>query len=193
MFDALETTGGKSEMTLVLIGTRAPAEPPSWWLDLLDAGSGHGTYVQSHGASADADGDVAGWDDWRTIRSAHPLIGKNPHLKPKIAAELEAAKLSDDARARFISYRLNVPMRPAAKMLFSVAQWRNVESRAVGVQDGEPIIGLDVGASRSWTAAVILWPSMRVDVRMVCPGIPGLAMREKADGCLLYTSPSPRD
>ena len=182
MYDALSTTGGKSAMRLILIGTRAPAEPPSWWLDLLDTGSIRGTYVQVHGAQQLQDGSVPGWDSWRVIRAAHPLIGSNPHLRPKIKAELEAAKMSDDARARFLSYRLNVPTKPAAEVLFSVAQWRAVEARRPAAKDGEPVVGVDMGANRSWSAAAILWPTMRVEVISVAPGIPTISDQEKRDG-----------
>ena len=181
MYDALETTGGKTAMRLVLIGTRAPAEPPSWWLDLLDAGSGEGVYVQAHQAEQQSDGTVVGWDRWPVIRKAHPLLGVNPFLRPKLKTELAAAKQSDEARARFLSYRLNVPTRPPAEMLFTVSQWQDVESRTPGSTDGQPIIGLDMGANRSWSAAAILWKSMRVEVVSMMPGIPSVAEQEKRD------------
>ena len=182
MYDALSTTGGKQAMRLILIGTRAPAEPPHWWLDLLDTGSADGTYVQCHGAEQLSDGSVPGWDTWKVIKRAHPLIGRNPHLRPKIKAELAAAGKSDEARARFVSYRLNVPMRPPAEVLFTVSQWQAVESREPASMAGEPIVGVDMGGSRSWSAAAILWPSMRVEVVSVMPGIPGVAEQERRDG-----------
>ena len=182
MFDALSTTGGKSAMRLILIGTRAPAESPHWWLDLLHAGSTDGTYVQCHGAEQLADGSVPGWDTWRVIKRAHPLVGHNPHLRPKIKAELAAARKSDDARARFLSYRLNVPTRPPAEVLFTASQWREVEAREPGPMDGQPIVGVDMGANRSWSAAAVLWPSKRVEVVSVAPGIPDITEQERRDG-----------
>ena len=169
-------------MRLVLIGTRAPAEAPHWWLDLLDAGSVDGHYVQCHGAAAESDGSVPGWDRWATIRKAHPLVGHNPHLRPKIKAELAAAGKSENARARFISYRLNVPTRPPGEVLFTVAQWQAVEAREPASMDGEPIVGVDMGGSRAWSAAAILWPSKRVEVVSVMPGVPGVAEQERRDG-----------
>ena len=182
MYDALETTGGKSEMTLILIGTRAPAEPPHWWLDLLDLGSTPGVYVQRHEAVRDDSGEVADWDTWPVIRAAHPMVGVNPNLKPKIAQELRDARLSDDNRARFISYRLNLPIRPAAEVLFTVPQWKRIEHRPLGPRSGRPIVGLDIGSTRSWSAAVVLWESLRCEIVMSVPGVPNLAAREKADG-----------
>lgn len=181
MYDALETTGGKEATTLILIGTRAPAAPPSWWLDLIDAGSVPGTYVQVHGADMDSAGDVADWDKWKTIKRAHPLIDRNPFLRPKIEAELLAARASEDAKARFLSYRLNVPTRPPAECLFTAPQWQTVEARPPGDITGQPIVGIDMGSSRSWSAAAILWESLRLDVISLCPGIPGVAEQEKRD------------
>ena len=187
MYDALSTTGGKSAMKLILIGTRAPATPPNWWLDLLDAGSTDGTYVQVHAAPQWQDGSVPGWNTWPVIRAAHPLVGHNKHLRPKIKAELAAAAASDDARARFLSYRLNVPTAAASEVLFTVSQWQAVEARTPAAMEGEPIVGVDMGASRSWSAAAILWPTMRVEVISVAPGIPSIAEQEKRDAVAVGT------
>ena len=181
MFDALETTGGKTDMRLIMIGTRAPAVPPSWWLDMLDRGSGDGVYVQRHEAEQLHDGSVPGWDTRKVIRHAHPLLGVNKHLRPKLKAELEQALKSDDARARFLSYRLNVPTTPAADMLFTVSQWAEVERRPPGSMDGQPIVGIDMGANRSWSAAAVLWPSKRLEVVSIAPGVPSIAEQEKRD------------
>ena len=74
MHDALETAGGKAEMRLLLIGTRAPGDEGGWWRTLVDAGSDlPGTYVQTHAATADDSGEVPGWDSWKTIRQGEPV------------------------------------------------------------------------------------------------------------------------
>ena len=183
MHDALETSGGKNECTLILIGTRAPAPEGGWWRKLIATGSGPGVYVQVHDAPADDDGDVPGWTRWRTIRRANPLIDFNPHLRPKLEDERRKALRDDDARRRFITYRLNRPQQAARAVLFTVDQWKRVESRTVpAAAAGRPVAGVDVGSSRSWSAAALLWPAGRLDGLCVAPGLPSLADQEKRDG-----------
>ncbi len=183
MHDALETSGGKAEMRLILIGTKAPGIDGGWWRTLIDADSDlPGTYVQVHGAETDDDGEVPGWDTWRVIRRANPLIDFNPNLRPKLVDERRKARRDEDARRRFHTYRLNAPQRPAQSVLLTVDQWRAVEARAVPAASGRPIAGIDTGSSRAWSTAAILWPSGRLDAICIAPGLPDLAEQERRDG-----------
>ena len=61
MYDALETSGGKNECLLVLIGTRAPGPAGGWWRNLVDHEDDPATYVQVHDAPVDGDGEVIAW------------------------------------------------------------------------------------------------------------------------------------
>ena len=119
----LETSGGKSDCRLILIGTKAPGIDGGWWRNLIDAGSDAGTYVQTHAATVDDDGEVPGWSTWRIIGRANPLIPFNPHLRPKLEDELRKARRDEDARRRFLTYRLNAPQQPLRSVLFTVDQW----------------------------------------------------------------------
>ena len=182
MFDALSTSGGKTETTLILIGTKAPAPEGNWWRRLVDTGTEPGTYVQVHHApEVDEDGDVPGWSSWKTIRRANPLIDFNPFLRPKLEDERRKARKDEDARRRFISYRLNRPQQPARSVLFTVTQWRRVEARPVPVPVGRPIAGIDTGSSRSWSTAALLWPNGRLDGFAIMPGLPDVQAQEARD------------
>ena len=183
MYDALETSGGKAEMRLILIGTRAPAPEGNWWRTLVDQGDGSpSTYRQVHDAPVDNEGQPVEPLTLRAARRANPLIGWNPHLLPELKDQLRKARQSEDAAARWCSYRLNRPTQPARSVLFTVAAWRRIEARPVPAAEGRPIAGIDVGSSRSWTAGVVLWPNGRAHAVMVAPGIPDLATQEKRDG-----------
>ena len=183
MHDALETAGGKAEMRLLLIGTRAPGDENGWWRGLVDSRSDlPGTYVQTHAATADDSGEVPGWDTWKTIRQANPLIDFNEHLLPKLADERRKGRRDEDARRRFCTYRLNCPQRPARSVLLTVSEWMRVEARAVPAPAGRPIAGIDTGSSRAWSTAAILWPSGRLDAICIAPGLPDLAEQERRDG-----------
>ena len=178
MHDALATSSGKNEMRLIMIGTRAPAPASSWWRKLLDDGSGPGIYIQIH----EGDDSETGWFRWANVKKANPLCGVNEHLAPILRSELIKAKRDDEAKRRFVSFRLNRPQESASTVLLTVDQWKAVEARAVPAASGRPIIGLDCGSSRSWSTAAILWRNGRLGAICLTPGIPSLADQEKRDG-----------
>ena len=182
MYDALETSGGKAETRLILIGTRAPAAEGNWWRSLVDNGDGStSTYRQVHDAPVDDDGQPVDALTMRAARRANPLIGWNPHLLPELHDQLHKARQSDDAFARWCSYRLNRPVQAARSVLFTVEAWRRIEARPVPDAVGRPIAGVDIGSSRSWTAGCLLYQNGRCHVAMVAPGIPDLDEQERRD------------
>ena len=54
-------------------------------------------------------------------------------------------------------------------------------SRPVPPREGLPIIGLDLGGSRAWSAALALFRNGRIEARALAPGIPDLADQEVRD------------
>ena len=84
-------------------------------------------------------------------------------------------------RARYLSYRLNIPSVDDAETLLTVDDWKRVEGRAVPDAEGRPIVGVDLGGGRAWSAAVAIWPSGRAEALAVAPGIPDLEAQEKRD------------
>ena len=179
MFDALRQSLGKREgQRLIMIGTRSPAEPGSWWPALLDGGSGPGTHVEVLAAPDDAP-----WDDWNVIRRVNPLAMVNPALRKTILRERDEARRAGGSSLRrsFEAYRLNRLLQPSQEMLVEVSEWQAVERREVPPRAGRPFVGLDLGSSRSWSAAWAIWPNGRCECWAVCPGIPGLAERERQD------------
>ena len=182
MYDALETSGGKASMRLILIGTRAPAPEGNWWRTLVDNGDGSpSTYLQVHDAPVDEEGQPIDPLTLRSARKANPLIGWNPHLLPELRDQLRKARQSEDAAARWCTYRLNRPVQAERTVLFTVAKWREIQRRPVPRPVGRPIAGVDVGSSRSWTCGVLLWPNGRAHAIMVAPGVPDLDEQERRD------------
>ena len=177
MFDALrQSLGKRAGQRLVLIGTRAPAEISSWWPSLLDGGSGPGTHVSVMAAPDDAP-----WDDWNTIRKSNPLVAFNPSLRKTIMRERDDARRDPSQRPAFKAYRLNQHVEVYRDVLIDAEKWRVVEARPVPERVGRPLVGIDLGAERSWSAAWCLWPNGRSEAYAVCPGVPNLARREKVD------------
>ena len=177
MYDALRQSLGKREgQRVVLIGTRAPAEPGTWWPELLEAGNGPGRHVTLLAAPP---GDP--WDSWPVIRACNPMVNASATLRATILRERDEARRSDTLRRSFEAFRLNRMVDVANEVLVEADAWLRVEARDVPPRLGRPIVGLDLGGSRSWSAAWCLWPNGRSEVYALAPGIPGLGERERQD------------
>ena len=66
-------------------------------------------------------------------------------------------------------------------MLLTVADFEGMTKRAVPPREGLPIVAIDLGGSRAWSAAVALYPNGRIEARALAPGIPGLGDQELRD------------
>ena len=178
MHDAIQTAMGKpdSSLRVVYIGTLAPlGSPGHWWFDLVDAGTQGSTYVQK------LMGDAATWDSWTTIRKANPLKAKYPESRAVLLEERDAARRDSRLKARYLSYRLNVPTQDENTALLTVDDWKLAEARPVGLPAGRPIVGVDLGGGRAWSAAVAIWESGRMEAIACAPGIPDLDAQERRD------------
>ena len=176
MADALDTAIGKpgTDLTVCYVGTLAPASS-GWWHDLISGGSGGSTYVQS------LTGDPDKWDRWPTIRRANPLTAISPEFRETLREERDRARRDPRLKARFLSYRLNLPSADESRVLLTVSDWRGVEARQTARRAGRPVVGVDLGGGRAWSAAVAIWPSGRIEALALAPGTPSLTDQEKRD------------
>ena len=176
MWDALSTALGKpmSPMKVVLIGTLAPSTS-GWWPDLIKKGSNGSTYVQS------IVGDPSKWDQWKEIARCNPLWNVDPRFRKRLLLERDEARADSRLKARFSSYRLNFPSGDPSQVLLTVSDWKGLQARAVPERQGSPIIGLDLGGGRAWSAAVAVWQSGRTEALALCPGLPSIEAQEKRD------------
>ena len=176
LWDAVATAQGKpnSPLRVVLIGTLAPATA-GWWHDLVTSGSNGSTYVQA------LQGDPEKWDRWPEIRRCNPLTAVSASFRAKLLDERDKARADTRLKARFMSFRLNVPTADEAEMLLTVDDWQRVTGRPVAPRKGRPIVGVDLGGGRAWSAAVALWPSGRIEALALAPGIPSIREQEKRD------------
>ena len=177
--DSLFTAQGKvgSRLKLILIGTLAPLATSSghWWYDLIYDGTEGRTYVQHF------KGELETWDKWATIRKANPLINLDAHTRKVVLEERDKARHDSRLKARFLSYRLNIPTQDEAQTLLTVDDWRRVEARPVPDVEGKPVVAVDLGGGRAWSAAVAMYPNGRTDAIAVAPGIPDIATQEQRD------------
>ena len=122
------------------------------------------------------------WHDYQMIARVNPLIRVSASLRRAILRERDAARSNPTARASFKAYRLNMKdIGTAADSLVSLDDWKRVEDRPVLPRAGRPVVGLDIGGNRSWSAAWCLWSNGRSEAYAVVPGIPSLEARERQD------------
>lgn len=176
MHDAITTAMGKpgSRLRAIFIGTLAPATS-GWWHDMIARGSHGSTYVQA------LQGDRAKWDRWPEIRKANPLCNISRTFRRKLIEERDEARADSRLKARFLSYRLNVPTGDESDVLLTVEDWGHVVGREVPERRGRPVVGIDLGGGRAWSAAVAIWPSGRMEAVAVAPGVPDMVEQERRD------------
>ena len=174
--DAIETAKGKpgSPLRVVYIGTLAPSTG-GWWHALIEDGSHHSTHVHV------LQGDINKWDQWNEIRRVNPLTAISKSFTKKLLQERDEARADSRLKARFLSYRLNLPSGDESTMLLTVDDWRRVCARPEALPAGKPIVGVDLGGGRAWSAAVAVWRSGRVECVAIAPGVPNIQDQEKRD------------
>ena len=176
MWDALTTARGKpgSPLKILLIGTLAPATA-GWWHDLIEDGTQGSTFVQA------LRGDAEKWSSWPEIRRCNPLVSAFPDSRAVLKEEREQARRDSRLKARFLSYRLNIPTADESTMLMTVDDFNTACARDVPPPDGRPIVGVDLGGGRAWSAAVALFANGRCEALAVAPGLPSVDAQEKRD------------
>ena len=186
MYHALRQAIGKRiGQRLILVGTRSPARPGSWWPSLLDHGVGNGVVVRCVSAPGDAP-----WDDFATIRKANPLYARSAALRAVLRAERDEARRNPAMRPAFEAYRLNRLVDVRQHVLLRVDQQTIVFAREAPPRVGRPVLGIDLGGSRSWSAAWAQWQNGRAEVLVLAPGVPDLTEVERQDSMPrgLYTN-----
>ena len=127
--DSLFTAQGKagSKLKLVMLGTLAPMATRAghWWYDLIDDGTTGSTWVQKF------QGELDRWDDWKHILSVNPLARVDKGFRKKLREELGAAHRDTRLRARFLTYRLNLPSGDESTSLLNVPDWQQTLARPV--------------------------------------------------------------
>ena len=179
MYDAIQTAMGKplSSLRVIYIGTLAPlaSGPGHWWYDMVDAGTQGSTYVQK------LMGDLKTWDKWPTIKRANPLKSKYAESRAVLLEERDKARADSRLKSRFLSYRLNIPSLDEAQMLLTGEDWKLAAARPEGIPGGRPIVAVDLGGGRAWSAACAVWQSGRMEAFACAPGLPDVATQERRD------------
>ncbi|MGA0615565.1 terminase large subunit domain-containing protein [Paracoccus sp. KR1-242] len=170
---------GKRDGRAFIISTSAPddANAFSRWLDQPPPG----TYVQEHRPQ-----EGCAPDDVEALKIANPGAAEGigstlDWLKSQAA---RAIARGGSALASFRNLNLNQRVNvETGKVLVTVDEWLSAEVAELPGRDGPCVLGVDLGGSRSMSAAALYWPlTGRAEVWGAFPTNPGLADRGAADG-----------
>ena len=172
---------GKRDGRALIISTSAPddANTFSRWLDEPPPG----TYVQEH---RPAFGLPA--DDLESLLQANPGategIGSTPEWL--VAQAKRAIARGGSALSSFRNLNRNERVSTEDRsVLVTVDEWLSaeVDPDALPPREGPCILGVDLGGSRSMSAAAFYWPDTgRLEAIGTFPAVPSLADRGAADG-----------
>ena len=180
LYNSMRTALGKRKCQILMAGTISPAPSSgagSWWPDLVAAGSTPGVHVELLQGQADS------WKDWNSVLKCNPACVVNPHLERVLRREFDEALKSERAAIPFREYRLNLPggENVDAQPLVTTAEWARVCARPVPELAENPVVAVDLGGARSWSAAAAIWPNGRISAWAVSPGSPDLSTQEHED------------
>jgi len=121
------------------------------------------------------------WTHWREVKRVNPLAALDADFAEVLREELQDAKRNPADKARFLSFRMNLPSGDESTVLLTVDDWDRIIARPVPDPEGRPIVGVDLGAGRAWSAACAVWANGRCEAVALCPGIPSIADQERRD------------
>ena len=122
-------------------------------------------------------GDEQAWHD------ANP--GLSTGIKSITYMRRMARRALDNPRngPDFAAYDLNLPQEPSRELILTLNQWTDAVQPTAAPRSGPAVVGLDLGASASMTAAVAYWPDTgRLECYAAFPSNPDLRARGEADG-----------
>ncbi len=142
---------------------------------MVHAGTHGSTHVQHF------HGEPETWDSWATFRRANPLVSMSAEFRKKLLEERDAARADSRLKARFLSYRLNISSADESDVLLTTDDWQRMIARPVPGLECKPLVALDLGGDRVWSAATAIYENGRGEALAVAPGIPGIPEQEKLD------------
>lgn len=172
---------GKRDGRAVIISTSAPddANTFSRWLDDPPPG----TFVQEHRAPAGLPAD-----DLDSLLIANPGAAEGIGSTPDwlVAQARRAIARGGTALSSFRNLNRNERVSTEDRsVLVTTDEWlaAEVAQDALPPREGPVVLGVDLGGSRSMSAAALYWPETgRLECLAAFPSTPGLADRGAADG-----------
>ena len=180
MHQALTTSIGKpgSITRIIYIGTMAPAQR-GWWVDLVNSQTTSKRYVMKYAGSLES------WEDKQELKKelkrCNPLMFEFEESRQQLLSEMRDAFKYPSQKATFLSYRLNIPSQELTETLLSPEDWHAVVKRPPLGPEGTPVVGVDLGGSRAWSAAVAIYENGFIEAVALTAGVPSIEKQEERD------------
>ena len=135
-------------------------------------------YFQRHSAPPGADlEDPAAW------AAANPGLADGIVSADYLAAQARQAARPPAEQPNFRAFHLNLDGEPGREMIVTLDEYRRCLADPPPPRRGRVVLGLDVGSTRSLTAAAAYWyTSGRLEVWAAAPAVPDLRERGERDG-----------
>ena len=144
--------------------------------EILERQDDPGMAVHLYQARVDCD-----LDDREAWKDANPGLGTIKSLGYMKFESRRAEKTPSD-ESFFRSQDLNLEGSASVEQICSPTDWKKCHVAELPERDGRCVVGIDLGGSRSMTAAVILWPGTgRIEAYGAFPSVPKLQNRAKKD------------
>ena len=111
-------------------------------------------------------------------------LGANEHrtLCEVVKGERAKARRDPELQASYEAFRLNLHRSAERNDLVTPDEWEAVLGRETPPREGAAVLGVDLGASRSWSACALAWPNGRLEVYASIRGLPSIRDQERRDG-----------
>lgn len=134
--------------------------------------------VSVHLFQADPKSELADEKAWK---AANPGLGSIKSLE-YLRHQSRRAVVSSTSESLFRAQDLNLPVSPDRVMICSPDDWTACTADPLPARSGWCYLGIDLGGSRSMTAAAAYWPDTgRLESWSALPGIPDIATRNRTD------------
>lgn len=179
LYAALETSAGKRQAKTIIISTSA-SDDTHPFSQMLDTPPPHSFIIECRAPLGMPADDLDG------LKAANPGAehGIGPSLKWLQEQAEVAIQRGGQALTGFRLYSLNQRVSDVGKaQLVTVDEWQACEVTELPPREGDCILGIDLGGSRSMSAAALYWADTgRLEAQGAFPCNPGLAERGEADG-----------
>ena len=162
----LGSLGKNSTARILACGTLAPGPVGGWWEQFIAGGSGPGKHIQL------IQGSESTWRDWDSVAAANPVCAISKSMVRTLRREHDEALKSDRAAGNFLRFRMNInkPESLASQPVLTPEELSRVYSRQVPERSGQPVVGVDLGGGRSFSACAAVWPNGRIEVWCLAAG-----------------------
>lgn len=177
VWDSAQSSVSASAGKTVILGTRLRGD---LFESALDQARRDVEGVRALEFTIEPEADIMDPDVWRAANPSLGAIKSLDYMRRAAAAAADDPSLQPSFRA----HDLNAVAEDDAETIVALTDWKQVEVKAddLPAAEGRVFVGVDIGGSKSMTAALLLWESGRMEAFAAFPARPGIEKRGRSDG-----------